>query len=113
MLLKEEMRRVIEFLHWKSRWWQEKEEGRKDNNGDLLEGLRAYGRKQGILQERLADDFVKIWQSIGSDTQLWAEKCDDGGSDADGDEDEDEDEGGVLGEEMDGADDDDDDPMEG
>jgi hypothetical protein len=104
MLLKEEMRRVIAFLDWKLRWWQEREEKRKDVDSALLEGLCAYARKQGILQECLSDDSVKMWQSMKSDTQLL---------DPDEDDEDDEGEGSELEDGMDGdGDEDEDDPME-
>lgn len=108
MLLKEEMRRVTEFLGWRSRWWREREECRTDVDGALLEGLRSYGRRQGILQKSLADEFLRIWQSVKSDTHLMPEKGDNGDSDDDddGDEDDDDDEG-EGGEREDGMDEDD------
>ena len=84
MLLKEEMRRVMAFLGWKVRWWQEREARRKDIDSALAEGLRAYARRQGIIQECLSGDFVRMWQSMQSDTQ---------GLDSAGDSEDDEDEG--------------------
>jgi hypothetical protein len=111
MLLKEEMRRVVAFLNWKLRWWKEREEKRKGVDSALLEGLHAYATKQGILQECLSDDFVRMWQSMKSDTQLFPESHNDGGLDPDEDDDDDDDEGSGHEDEMDG-DDDDDDPME-
>ena len=102
MLLKEEMRRVTEFLAWKSQWWREREERRKDADGALLEGLRGYGRRQSILQKSLADDFLKIWQSVKSDTL--PENGDEGRAELD-DEEEDEEEGSEV---EDGMNDDDD-----
>jgi hypothetical protein len=114
MLLKEEMRRVAAFLHWKQRWWREREEGRKDVDGALLEGLRAYGRRQGLLQKSLSDDFIRIWQSMSSITQL-LDECRDDDAEDDEDEDEGEDEGGEdgHGDDDDDDDDDDDNPVEG
>jgi hypothetical protein len=106
MLLKEEMRRVVAFLDWKLRWWQEREEKRKGVDSALLEGLRAYATKQGVLQECLSDDFVRTWRSMKSDTQLLPDSHNDGGLDPDEDDEDDEDEDE---DEMDG---DDDDPME-
>ena len=86
MLLKEEMRRVTEFLDWKSRWWCEREERRKDVDGALLEGLCAYGRRQSILQKCLAEDFLRVWQSVRKDTL--PETSDEERMDVDGDEDD-------------------------
>lgn len=93
MLLKEEMRRVKEFLDWKVRWWRDREECRKDVDGAVLEGLRGYGRKQAILQNSLAQEFLRIWESVRSATQQSPENQDDGGSDLEEDDDDDPDEG--------------------
>jgi hypothetical protein len=102
MLLKEEMRRVLAFLNWKLRWWQEREEKWKNVDSALLEGLHASTMKQGILQECLSVDFVRMWQSMKNDTQIL---------DPDEDDEDDEGEGSEHEDGMDGNDDDDD-PME-
>ena len=40
LLLKEEMRRVVAFLDWKTKWWMDRREARIDVKKDLLEGLQ-------------------------------------------------------------------------
>jgi hypothetical protein len=62
LLLKEEMRRVIEFLKWKSQWWLSKAEDRPAGD-DLTEGLLAYSHKQARLHEGLSQHFRLIWQA--------------------------------------------------
>lgn len=39
LLLREEMRRVLAFLEWKSSWWLERKNSRMDVASDLAEGL--------------------------------------------------------------------------
>ncbi|PPQ99631.1 hypothetical protein CVT26_009186 [Gymnopilus dilepis] len=68
MLLKEEMRRVLEFLEWKARWWQERSLFVREGSGRALgEGVKAFAIGQSSLQLRLAVD----------------DKADDGGGDDD------------------------------
>jgi len=63
LLLREEMRRVLEFLEWKATWWTAQENRRsKSGSKDLLEGLSAYAKVQSDLQLTLAAHFRTIWQ---------------------------------------------------
>jgi hypothetical protein len=61
LLLHEEMRRVILFLRWKSKWWRS-QEARRDVDTTLHEGLKAYAIVQANLQDILAADFLAIWK---------------------------------------------------
>ena len=63
LLLREEMRQVLAFLKWKSKWWLDRRNLQGDVTGDLLEGLQAYAQTQGDLQQALKDHFCAIWQS--------------------------------------------------
>jgi len=94
LLLKEEMRRVIEFLKWKSQWWLSKAEDRPAGD-DLAEGLLAYSHKQARLHKGLSQQFRTIWQAPLQDlnlpqdqNQLTGEIGEEGGA---GDEDDDDD----------------------
>ena len=60
-LMIEEMRRVIHFLDWRARWWQERAELRPDVDPALRNGLCAYAAKQADLQQGLARSFAKMW----------------------------------------------------
>lgn len=63
LLLREEMRQVLEFLEWKAMWWTARENQRsKTGSKDLLEGLSAYAKVQSELQRTLAAHFRAIWQ---------------------------------------------------
>jgi hypothetical protein len=63
LLLREEMRRVLEFLAWKADWWSTRVGWRRDINKDLAEGLRAYAQTQADLQTTLSTEFRTIWRS--------------------------------------------------
>ena len=52
-LLREEMRRLVEFLNWKARWWTERQTLRPVNNVALLEGITSYAIKQTRVQREL------------------------------------------------------------
>jgi len=60
LLLKEEMRRVLEFLKWKAGWWVSRVELHSADKG-IAEGLRAYSHKQSLLQNNLSQHFRSIW----------------------------------------------------
>ncbi|KAF7969254.1 hypothetical protein HWV62_27842 [Athelia sp. TMB] len=57
MLLKEEMRRVLQFSEWKWLWWRDRIAMRSDDDPTLMEGLRAYALEH-------ADDELAIKESL-------------------------------------------------
>ena len=68
LLLREEMRRILEFLKWKSRDWL-----RKGNNQVVssltscplqLEGLRAYASQQAGVFGSIHDHFLGLWKGL-------------------------------------------------
>jgi hypothetical protein len=93
LLLKEEMRHVVAFLDWKTKWWMDRREARTDVKKDLLEGLQAYAEVQGDLQMMLKDSFCTLWRlPLDSNTGgLQDDVHDDGdGDDVDDDDDDDD-----------------------
>ncbi|KAJ7659688.1 hypothetical protein DFH06DRAFT_956627, partial [Mycena polygramma] len=60
----EEMRRVLEFLAWKSLWWLEQIDQRPDVVADeiLREGFTAYTHRQSRMQTELRSRFVESWK---------------------------------------------------
>ena len=62
LLLKEEMRRVLEFLKWKADWWILRVGLRSETKG-TAEGLHAYAHKQSLIQKNLAQHFRSIWDA--------------------------------------------------
>jgi hypothetical protein len=63
-LLVEEMRRVLQFLRWKERWWKDQGEQRRDARSDVLEGLKAYAGKQASIMGQLARRFADEWKPV-------------------------------------------------
>jgi hypothetical protein len=61
-LLREEMRRALEFLEWRSKWWISRQTSREVACPELAEGLRAYAQEQSDIQRGLLDS----WRSIFS-----------------------------------------------
>jgi len=93
LLLKEEMRRTIAFLDWKSRWWMDRQGARTDiTSKELQEGLHAYTEIQADLQKMLKAEFHAIWKVLLSDSTASLEDNEDGDDD-DGDDDDDDDDG--------------------
>lgn len=62
LLLKEEMRRTLEFLKWRGRWWRSKPASWPETK-ELLEGVQAYAESQALLQENLHALFKKMWDT--------------------------------------------------
>ncbi|KAL0568106.1 hypothetical protein V5O48_013884 [Marasmius crinis-equi] len=61
-LLKEEMRRTLEYLTWAGKRWESLMErvDPKDVDVGVKEGCRAYAREQSELQARLQDSFSSM-----------------------------------------------------
>ena len=63
-LLKEEMRRILQFFEWRAQCWDER--GLEDAlhnvvDDDEREGLFAYAKRQASLCRRLAESFRTSW----------------------------------------------------
>ena len=93
LLLKEEMRRVVVFLDWKTTWWMDRRNmrgGISDGvSKDLQEGLTAYAEGQADIQKSLREHFCMLWglPFVGNDdgaNDKSGERSDD--DDGDGDE---------------------------
>jgi hypothetical protein len=67
-LLKEEMRRVLVFLRWKSDDWSRKGDTTTISSlatcPYLLEGLYAYARRQARVFRDIHDHFLGIWGGL-------------------------------------------------
>jgi hypothetical protein len=68
MLLKEEMRRVLTFLKWKSNNWLQKGDTQVISSLTQcpyqLEGLRAYACRQANVFSDIHDHFLGIWMGL-------------------------------------------------
>jgi hypothetical protein len=103
LLLREEMRRVLAFLEWKSSWWLDRENLRVDIPNDLAEGLKAYAQTQADLQQALKEHFCAIWQSPLADSDDISE-LDGNGEDNGHPDDDDDDDDELEGDDLEGAD---------
>ncbi|KAJ7073559.1 hypothetical protein B0H15DRAFT_925638 [Mycena belliarum] len=63
-LLEEEMRRVGQFMRWRSRWWNDRVGLRELPEGAQLEGETAYALGQAAIQAGLADRFERDWKDL-------------------------------------------------
>ncbi|KAG1794813.1 uncharacterized protein HD556DRAFT_1474044, partial [Suillus plorans] len=62
-LLKEEMRRILQFLEWDAQRWDERglENTLEDAGEDEREGRMAYAKRQASLRRMLAESFKTSW----------------------------------------------------
>ncbi|KAJ7900452.1 hypothetical protein B0H13DRAFT_1883534 [Mycena leptocephala] len=70
-LLEEEMRRIKQFLSWRSGWWGA-QVGRRADKVDAvqLEGDTAYARRQADIQSRLCVAFETKWADLAEAISL-------------------------------------------
>jgi len=114
-LLREEMRRLVEFLNWKARWWTERQTLRSSNNKALLEGITSYAIKQARVQRELGalaqnlfktpleeidaalgggdDEDEEDGKNMSGDMEDTADDCGEEGFEGSGDDDDEDEEG--------------------
>ncbi|KAJ7605598.1 hypothetical protein DFH06DRAFT_1348568 [Mycena polygramma] len=62
LLLREEMRRVLRYLDWQARMWDERKTGRETQvSGGIQAGLVAYASQQAAFHRRIAEFFKSQW----------------------------------------------------
>jgi hypothetical protein len=62
VLLREEMRRVLEVLEWHSVWWEGQQTWRGNLNTELNEGMVAYASKQATVRRLIRKSFNHLWR---------------------------------------------------
>jgi hypothetical protein len=63
-LLQEEMRRVVQYLEWRSDDWLAKVDNRADSVSLVVQaGLSAYAKEQSALYHNLTVRFCQYWRS--------------------------------------------------
>ncbi|PPQ80537.1 hypothetical protein CVT24_002657 [Panaeolus cyanescens] len=60
-LLLEEMRRVVDYLTWKSAWWEKQASRRPDADEAVKAGLSSYAHKQASFHRLLAQSCQLYW----------------------------------------------------
>jgi hypothetical protein len=69
LLIKEEMRRTIEFHRYKAKWWNDRRASLMSPSSNLLSsGVHAYASRQAHLHMHLVKRFTILW-SKGSNSQ--------------------------------------------
>ncbi|KAJ7733221.1 hypothetical protein DFH07DRAFT_780665 [Mycena maculata] len=65
-LLREEMKRVLRFLRWRTMWWEIRRATRREGvTPELLAGLQAYAARQAAIHREIARGFKRVWdQSV-------------------------------------------------
>ncbi|KAF9536496.1 hypothetical protein CPC08DRAFT_597792, partial [Agrocybe pediades] len=63
LLLKEEMRRVLHYLDWKTKWWRDRQTLGVNVKKDLAEGVKGYALRQAEVQQSFATYFRKLWEA--------------------------------------------------
>ncbi|KAJ7355180.1 hypothetical protein DFH08DRAFT_690485, partial [Mycena albidolilacea] len=106
-LLEEEMRRVLQFLDWRAKWWRGKVGLRAEQQLEALrEGHAAYAHKQAGYMDGLRMRFEEEWSSVATliegARKRYAEMVADDGAAAGEEEDEDEEDEEVEGAEPSG-----------
>ena len=61
LLLKEEMRRVRKTLEKRVTWWQEREDPWEGLDRAEAEGVRAYAKRQAMMEQLLYERFTCLW----------------------------------------------------
>lgn len=61
LLLKEEMRRVLVYLEYKAKWWEERAVPWDGLDSETTEGVRAYALRQASIQRALSEHFARMW----------------------------------------------------
>ncbi|KAJ7156814.1 hypothetical protein C8R43DRAFT_1125395 [Mycena crocata] len=63
-LLEEEMRRIVQFLSWRSEWWEGRVDLRGLPDGPQREGETAYAMRQAKLQADTCTRFLELWKDL-------------------------------------------------
>lgn len=64
LLLTEEMRRVIQYFDWKSKWWLVQRDRRTDAHPDVRYGIKAYAEKQAAMFCDMGKAFARRWHPL-------------------------------------------------
>ena len=61
-LVKEEMRRVLEFFNWKMNWWAERASHFGTRLDTIAVGFIIYANRQISVLERIGQRFKRLWE---------------------------------------------------
>ncbi|KAJ7728446.1 hypothetical protein DFH07DRAFT_969878 [Mycena maculata] len=63
LLVREEMRRVLRYLDWQVKWWEDQVGAREEASQEVAAGAKAYALKQAAVHRQIADCFTKQWNT--------------------------------------------------
>lgn len=64
ILLPEEMRRVLAYFDWKSKWWLAQRDCRVFVRPAVRHGMVAYAEKQAALFRSMGKAFARQWEPL-------------------------------------------------
>ena len=70
LLVREEMRRVLEFLRWRANWWRERTQRRRVADTSVMEGIKAYSLEQANIHDSLSLHFRTVWKTPLQDVSV-------------------------------------------
>jgi hypothetical protein len=65
-LLLVEMQRMLAFLAWEARQWDERATLRMVERLEFAEGLIAYANRQAAIRRALSASFSGMWRNVGA-----------------------------------------------
>lgn len=69
LLLREEMRRVLQFFEWRATQWEARIAQDRLHTGAILEGATAYAHHQAALQRALRERCITLWAADLADPE--------------------------------------------
>lgn len=60
-LLEEEMRRTIEYMKWRVKWWRQQAHRRIAVSPTIISGLQSYAERQAVICEQITIRFASLW----------------------------------------------------
>jgi hypothetical protein len=84
MLVQEEMRRSVVYLHWKEAWWRDRALLPLFKLSNMAHGVLSYAAKQADLCQKLGVQFSQAWEPVLSKLGLqpkWEERISHQGQD--------------------------------
>lgn len=64
VLIKEEIRRVLQYHEHRALWWEERRDGGVAISSSHAEGIAAYAHDQANLHRKMAAHCIEVWGGI-------------------------------------------------
>ncbi|KAG2132161.1 hypothetical protein BD769DRAFT_1627646 [Suillus cothurnatus] len=73
-LLLEEMRHILEFLDWQTKWWEAQVTLRVAEQSEDNKGLVAYAKRQAAIHRSLSAKFRALWHHVTTLRLMYQQK---------------------------------------